>query len=64
MENLVVINLKKNTMTFKNRDIRVISPLDPLEVQQYVELIKYEVIRGWDNFYNVSKSYINPTTDG
>ena len=33
MENLMVINFKKRIMTFENHDIRVVSPLDPIEVQ-------------------------------
>ena len=51
-------------MTFENHDTRVISPLDPLEGHQYFEPIKDKVMGGWDNTYNVSKDYINPTADG
>ena len=63
-ENLVVINFKKRIMTFENRDMRIITPLDPLEGQRYVEPIKDEVVGGWDNAYNISKDYISPTMNG
>ena len=46
MENLKIINFKKRTMTFKNRDTRVITPMDPLEGKRYVKTIKYEVMGG------------------
>ena len=64
IENLAFINFKESTMMFENRDTRVIYPLDPLEGQQYVEPVKDEVMGWWDNAYNVSKDYINPTTNG
>ena len=50
-------------MTFENRDMQIISPLYPKEGQRYVEPIKEEVVGGWDNSYNISKDYINPTID-
>ena len=64
MENLTIISFKKMIMTFENCDTRLIAPLDPLEGQRYVEPIKDEVMGGWDNAYNVSEDYINPTVDG
>ena len=44
--------------------MRVIAPLDPLEGKRYVEPIKDEFMGGWDNSYNVSEDYMNPTIDG
>ena len=64
MENLMVINFKKRTMTVENQNTRVIAPLNPLEGQQYVEPIKDEVMGGWENSYNVSEDYINSTANG
>ena len=29
-----------------------------------MELVKEEVVRGWDHAYNISKDYIHPTVDG
>ena len=61
---MVVINFKKWVMTFKNQDIRVISPMDPQEGCRYIEPIKDEDGRGWDHAYNISEGYIHPTADG
>ena len=58
------INSKKWVMTFKNQDIRVISPMDPHEGCWYIEPVKDEVGRDWDHAYNISKDYIHPTIDG
>ena len=51
-------------MTFENRDIRFIAPMDPQEGSWYIEPIKDEVGRGWDHAYNISEDYIHPTIDG
>ena len=64
MKNLVVINFKKRVMTFKNHDMQIISPLDPLEGKRYLKPIKDEFVGGWDNAHNISEDYINPTVDG
>ena len=61
---MVVINFKKQMMTFENKDIRVIAPMDPNEGWRYNEIVKDEVIRRWDHAYNISKDYIHPTTNG
>ena len=46
----------------------VVSPIDPLEGQRYVELVKGEHQEWYlDNIYNISSTmddYINPTTNG
>ena len=48
-----VINFKKRVMTFENRDMRIISPLDLIEGKRYVEPMKEEVVGGWDHTYNI-----------
>ena len=63
-DSMVVINFKKWMMTFENQDIRVIAPMDSKKRQRYIELVKDEVIKGWDHAYNISEDYIHPTTDG
>ena len=50
-------------MTFENQDIRVIVPMDPDEGRWYIELVKYEVVRGWDHAYNIYEYHIHPTTN-
>ena len=62
-DSMAVINFKKRVMTFENKYIRVIAPMDPQEGRQYVEPIKDEDGRGWDHAYNISEDYIHPTTD-
>ena len=61
---MAVINFKKRVMTFENQYIRVIAPMDPNEGRRYVELVKDEVVRGWDHAYNISKDYIHLNADG
>ena len=51
-------------MTFENQDVRVIAPMDPQEGWRYIEPVKDEVGRSWDQAYNISKDYIYPTIDG
>ena len=51
-------------MNFENRDMRIISQLDPNEGRRYVEPVKEKVVGGWDNAYNISEDYIHPTADG
>ena len=63
-DNLVVINFKKQVMTFENHNFQIIIPLDPMEGRRYVKPVKEEVARGWDHAYNNSEDYISPTTGG
>ena len=63
-DSMVMINFKKWLMTFENQDIRVITLMDLNEGRRYIKTIKDEVVRGWDDIYNISKDYINPTADG
>ena len=62
-DSMAVINFKNQMMTFENQDIRVIAPMDPNEGQRCIELVKDEVVRGWDHAYNISKYYIHPNAD-
>ena len=62
-DNLVVIDFKKQVMTFENHDIRVIAPLDPSEGRRYILPLKEEFVGGWDHAYNISEDYVHPTVD-
>ena len=55
IENQTIINFKKIVLTLKNGDIRVVTPLDPLEGLRYVEPIREEY-DGHDieNIYNIT----------
>ena len=44
--------------------MRVIALLDPTEGQSYIERVKDEVIRGWNDAYNISEYYIHLTANG
>ena len=50
-------------MMFENQDVRVIAPMNPQEGRCYIELVKDEVGRSWDQAYNISEDYIHPTID-
>ena len=39
-DNMVVINLKKRQMTFEDKQIQVITPLDPFQGPRYIEPIR------------------------
>ena len=51
-------------MTFENRDVWVIAPLDPSEGRRYVKPVKEEFVGGWDHAYNISEDYIHPIVNG
>ena len=53
-ESMSVINFKKCMMTFENQDIRVITPMDPMEGKRYIEPVRDEAVKGWDHAYNIS----------
>ena len=38
--------------------------MDPNEGRQYIEPVKDEVVRGWDQVYNIYEDYIHPTANG
>ena len=45
-DSMIVINFKKQMMTFENQDIRVITPMDQSEGRRYIDPVKDESIRG------------------
>ena len=63
-DSMAVINFKKRFMTFKNEDVRVISPMDPQEGRWYIEPVRDEVGRSWEHAYNIFEDYIHPSIDG
>ena len=38
--------------------------MDPNEGLSYINTMKYEVVKGWDHAYNISKYYIHLIADG
>ena len=42
IDNQTIINFKKRVLSFENDEVRVVSPIDPLEGQRYVEPVYYE----------------------
>ena len=50
-------------MTFENRDIEVIAPMDPTKARRYVEPVRDEVVKGWDHVDNILEDYIYSTVD-
>ena len=42
IDNMAVINLEKRQMTFEDKQIRVIAPLDPFQGPRYIEPIRVE----------------------
>jgi hypothetical protein len=65
-ENHTIINLKTKKMTFESGDYRVISPLNPLEGEKFVELacLDLEEIIQLYRKTTHDMDYINPTADG
>ena len=65
---MVVIDLKKIQMTFEDKQIRVIAPLDPFQGPRYIEPIRAEEeVRNMGSFYQMTANqsdYINPTAEG
>ena len=39
IDNQTIINFKKRILSFEDNEMRVVSPIDPLEGQRYVELV-------------------------
>ena len=68
INNHTIINFKKMILSFKDNEMRVVSPIDPLEGQRYIDPIYNEGQGDYlDQIYNVTalqEDYINPTTDG
>ena len=66
--NMAIIDLKRRQMTFEDAQIRVITPLDPLQGPRYIEPIRAEEeARNMDSLYQMTANqsdYINPTAEG
>src|SRR5271154_6210851 len=67
-DNMAVINLKKRQITFEDKQIQVIAPLDPFQGPRYIEPIKpEEEVRNMESLYQMTANnsdYINPTAEG
>ena len=68
IDNQMIINFKTMILSFKDDEMRVVSPIDPLEGQRYVEPVYIEGQGDYlDHIYNVSTlkyDYVNPKLDG
>ena len=66
--NQTIINFKKRILTFEDVELRVVSPIDPLEGQRYVKKMNSEGQDGYmDHIYNIMYAmddYINMTYNG
>ena len=52
IDNMVVIDLKKRQMTFEDKQIQVIAPLDPFQGPRYIEPIRAEEeVRNMESLY-------------
>ena len=68
IDSQTIINFKKRILSFEDNEMRVVSPIDPLEGQRYVDPV-YNDEQGdyLYQIYNVTsmqENYINPTADG
>ena len=68
IDNQTIINFKKTVLSFKDDEMRVVSPIDPLEGKIYVDHVYNEGHGEYlDQIYNITtlqEDYINPTADG
>ena len=68
IDNQTIINFKKRILSFEDNEMRVVSPIDPLEGKIYVDPVYNEEWGDYlDHIYNVTslqEDYINPTIDG
>ena len=68
IDNHTIINFKKRILSFEDDEMRVVSPIDPLEGHRYVESVNSEGQGDYlDHIYNVSTlkdDYVNPIADG
>ena len=68
IDNQIITNFKKHILSFKDNEMRLVSPIDPLEGQRYVEPINNEGPYDYlDQIYNVTalqEDYINSTANG
>ena len=68
INNYTIINFKKRILSFEDEEMRVVSPIDPLKGQRYVEHVYNEGHGDYlEQIYNVTamqEDYINPIVDG
>ena len=68
IDNQTIINFNKIILSFEDDEMRVVSPIDPLERQRYVELVYSEGQGDYlDHIYNVitlKYDYVNPKSNG
>ena len=68
INNQTIINFKKRILSFRDNDMRVVYPIDPLEGQRCIEPVYSEGQGDYlDHIYNVTalqEDYINPIKDG
>ena len=66
--NHIIINFNKMILSFEDDEMRVVSPMDPLEGKRYVEPVYSEGQGDYlDQIYNVTTlkgDCIHPTADG
>ena len=64
IDNHTIINFKKRLLSFEDKEMRVVSPIDPLEGQRYVEPVYNEGQGDYlDQIHNVTamqEDYTNP----
>ena len=62
------MNFNKRILSFEDDDMRVVSPIDPLEGQRYVKPVYSEGQGDYlDHIYNIGAikyDYVNPAVDG
>ena len=68
IDNQTIINFKKMILSFEDNEMRVVSPIGPLEGQRYVEFVYNDGHGGYhEQIYNVTamqEDYINPIENG
>ena len=67
IDNQTIINFKKIILTFEDSQLRVVAPIEPLEVYRYIEPVNSE--GQGDYLYHIYNTmfarddYVNPTTN-
>ena len=68
IDNQIITNFKKHILSFEDNEMRLVSPIDPLEGQRYFEPIYNDGQANYlDQIYNATalqEDYINLTADG
>ena len=68
IDNQTITNFKKRILMFEDSDLQVITPIDTLEGNRYIEKVDSEGQGGYlDNIYNIMSAmdyYVNPMAEG